>query len=651
MSIKVEAICQKERKNIMSNRMNKYKTVASITTELINLESILKLPKPTEAFMSDIHGEFNAFQHVVRNGSGNVKSKIRDCFQGELTNETLTHFAFLVYYPSEQLTAVTSSLSSQELHQWYLTNVQRLIRLLGYTASKYTRSKLRKAINPAFVYVTEELLYSDNRDQDKQAYYWAIIENLIELGQVDSWIKMTCATIQHLTVDHIHIVGDIYDRGPAPDKIVDVLIDRQSVDFQWGNHDILWLGGAAGSAICICNLIRICARYNNLTILEDAYGINLRHLARFAERYYQDNLAFRPKSNSSNLSVEEDEAKEITKIHQAISIIQFKLEGAVLKRRPEFNMEKRLLLDKISADRKYITLLGHNYTLSNTCFQLVDVKNPYALTDEEQAIIDKLVMAFTHSEKLQRHMKFLMSHGSMYLRYNNNLLIHGCVPTDEQGNFIGLILNGHEYVGPELFDFLEQNLRDSYSQTNRKDNLSMDLLWYMWAGPNSPLFGKQNMTTFERYFIADKATHHENPNPYYQLRHNEKFVRKLLGAFGLDPDTSHVVNGHTPVKKGTSPIMANKKMVVIDGGFSRPYQKVTGIGGYTLLDNSFGMQLVTHEPFISKVAAIRDLTDIVSTKRVVETEEKRRTVAETDIGREIQVQIKELKQRLQELKK
>lgn len=434
-------------------------------------------------------------------------------------------------------------------------------------------------------------------------------------------------------------------------RSVDVLIDRQSVDFQWGNHDILWLGGAAGSAICICNLIRICARYNNLTILEDAYGINLRHLARFAERYYQDNLAFRPKSNSSNLSVEEDETKEITKIHQAISIIQFNLEGAALKRRPEFNMEKRLLLDKISADRKYITFLGHNYTLSNTCFQLVDVKNPYALTDEEQAIIDKLVMAFTHSEKLQRHMKFLMSHGSMYLSYNNNLLIHGCVPTDEQGNFIGLILNGHEYVGPELFDFLEQNLRDSYSQTNRQDNLSMDLLWYMWAGPNSPLFGKQNMTTFERYFIADKATHNENPNPYYQLRHNEKFVRKLLGAFGLDPDTSHVVNGHTPVKKGTSPIMANKKMVVIDGGFSRPYQKVTGIGGYTLLDNSFGMQLVTHEPFISKVAAIRDLTDIVSTKRVVETEDRRRTVAETDIGREIQVQIKELKRRLQELKK
>lgn len=623
-----------------------YQTIPEITTELINLTAIMHLPKPTEAFMSDIHGEYNAFQHVLRNGSGNVLAKIRECFHGEMTETTLKEVAFLVYYPKERLQARHKQLQGDELNQWYLTTVQRLVRLLAYTATKYTRSKVRKAMAPAFVYITEELLYNSADDADKLDYYWAIINNLIALGQVDDWIIATATTIQHLTVDHIHIVGDIYDRGPAPDQVMEALIKRQHVDIQWGNHDILWLGGAAGSPLCIANLVRICARYNNLGILEDRYGINLRHLARLAEHYYQDNPAFRPKGADA---ISADERLEITKIHQAIAIIQFKLEGPVIKRRPEFEMQHRLMLDKLSNDRSSIFCHGHRYPIENGCFQTVDASDPYALLPEEAQVIEQLVKAFTHSEKLHRHMDFLVANGGMYLRYNHNLLIHGCVPVDANGEFIGLTINGTTYAGRQLFEMLEANLRLAYVNPKEQADLATDLLWYLWTGPHSPLFGKHDMTTFERYFIAAPETHEEHPNAYYHLRHEEGFVRKLLTAFALDPDLGHVINGHTPVKKGKSPIMANKKMLVIDGGFSRPYQKTTGIGGYTLLDNSYGMQLVTHQPFVSKQEALAHLTDIISTKRVVETEAKRRTVAETDIGVQLNAQIKTLKARLADL--
>ncbi|WP_390406101.1 fructose-1,6-bisphosphatase [Lacticaseibacillus jixiensis] len=623
-----------------------YQTVPEITTELINLMAILNLPKPTEAFMSDIHGEYNAFQHVLRNGSGNVLAKIRECFHGEMTESTLKEVAFLVYYPKERLAARHHDFAGETLTQWYLTTVPRLVRLLAFTATKYTRSKVRKAMDPNFAYITEELLYNSAQDTDKSDYYWAIINNLIALKQVDHWIEATCITIQHLTVDHIHIVGDIYDRGPAPDLVMEALINRQHVDIQWGNHDILWLGGAAGSPLCIANLIRISARYNNLSILEDRYGINLRHLARLAERYYDDNPAFRP-HEARNMP--QDELLEITKIHQAIAIIQFKLEGPVINRRPEFAMQHRLLLDKMNHDQTTITLHGKTYPLHDGCFVTVDPDDPYQLLPEEQQVVEQLVQAFTHSEKLHRHMDFLVAHGGMYLRYNHNLLLHGCVPVDDDGNFVGLTINGTTYAGRQLFEMLEANLRLAYANPKQQGDLATDLLWYLWTGPYSPLFGKHDMTTFERYFIDAPETHDEHPNPYYRLRHDEAFVRKLLVAFALDPELGHVINGHTPVRKGKSPIMANKKMIVIDGGFSRPYQKTTGIGGYTLLDNSYGMQLVTHQPFVSKAQALADLTDIISTKRVVETEAVRRTVAQTDIGEQLRQQIKRLSARLAKL--
>ena len=639
--------------DLYSELTAKYQTVPAIATEIINLEAILNLPKPTEAFMSDIHGEYNAFQHVLRNGSGNVKSKIRSCFRDEMTETTLQRFAFLVYYPSERLAAIHQELQGDDLQQWYLTTFRRLIRLLAFTATKYTRSKVRKAMAPEFVYITEELLYNDADTPDKLAYYWQIIRNLIVLEQADEWIEATCRTIQRLTVDHFHIVGDIYDRGPAPDQVVESLIkrdQRHSVDIQWGNHDILWIGGAAGSALCIANLVRISARYNNLSILEDVYGINLRHLARLAEQYYQDNPAFSPKMGRSDRPITEAERLQITQIHQAIAMIQFKLEGPAIKRRPEFEMDHRLLLDKLAADFSTIQLNGHTYPITNGCFATVDPADPYRLLPEEQEVIDSLVESFTHSEKLHRHMDFLMDRGSMYLRYNRNLLLHGCVPVDEDGNFIGLTIEGTTYTGRQLFDMLEANLRLAYSQPTEKADLATDLLWYLWTGPNSPLFGKHDMTTFERYFIKDPATYAEGRNAYYHLRKDPDFIKKILREFVLDPEVGHVINGHTPVKKGTDPIMANNKMIVIDGGFSKPYQKTTGIGGYTLLDNSYGMQLVTHQPFTTKADAIANLTDIISTRRVVETEARRRTVAETDIGTALQAEVEVLKRRLAELR-
>ncbi|MEO2848372.1 fructose-bisphosphatase class III, partial [Lacticaseibacillus paracasei] len=390
--------------------------------------------------------------------------------------------------------------------------------------------------------------------------------------------------------------------------------------------------------------------YNNLSILEDVYGINLRHLARLAEQYYQDNPAFSPKMERSDRPITEAERLQITQIHQAIAMIQFKLEGPVIKRRPEFDMDHRLVLEKLAPDFSTIKLNGDTYTIENGCFATVDPADPYKLLPEEQEVIDSLVESFTHSEKLHRHMDFLLDHGSMYLRYNRNLLLHGCVPVDEDGNFIGLTIKGTTYTGRQLFDMLEANLRLAYSQPTENADLATDLMWYLWTGPNSPLFGKHDMTTFERYFISDPKAHVEGRNPYYHLRKDPEFIKKILAEFVLDPEVGHVINGHTPVKKGTDPIMANNKMIVIDGGFSKPYQKTTGIGGYTLLDNSYGMQLVTHQPFTTKADAIANLTDIISTRRVVETEARRRTVAETDIGTELQDEVEVLKRRLGELR-
>ncbi len=615
----------------------KYDSEEKVVTEIINLEAILNLPKGTEHFVSDLHGEYQAFQHVLRNGSGNVKEKIKDLFQDVLTEKEMNEFATLIYYPEEKLQLVKNTFrSDQEVNQWYIVIIYRMIKLISYASSKYTRSKLRKALPNQFVYIIEELLYKADDSNNKEQYYTKIVQQITSLGQAEKLIIGLAYTTQRLVVDHLHVVGDIYDRGPEPDKIMETLINYHSVDIQWGNHDVLWLGAFAGSKVCLANIIRICARYDNLDIIEDVYGINLRPLLNLAEKYYNDNPAFRPKVHSDK-KLSDHERLQITKIHQAISMIQFKLEMPIIKRRPNFNMSERLLLEKIDYDRNEITIHGKTYQLENSCFATVNPEQPDQLLEEEAQVIERLLFSVQHSEKLARHMNFLMKKGSLYLRYNGNLLIHGCIPLDEEGHMEKMVIENKTYAGRELLDKFEQYLRHAFAHPEETDDLATDMVWYLWTGEYSSLFGKRAMTTFERYFIKDKQTHKEKKNPYYYLRENEDICRKILEEFGLNPDQGHIINGHTPVKEieGENPIKANGKMLVIDGGFSKAYQSTTGIAGYTLLYNSYGMQLVAHKQFNSKQEVLCNGTDVLSVKRLVDKELERKKVRETNVGEEL----------------
>ncbi|WP_163538714.1 fructose-1,6-bisphosphatase [Gracilibacillus sp. YIM 98692] len=623
----------------------KYDCEEKVVTEIINLEAILNLPKGTEHFVSDLHGEYHAFQHVLRNGSGKVKEKISDIFKDTLTEQQIDEFATLVYYPEEKLKLIKNDFKSdEELIKWYKTIICDMIHLIPYVSSKYTRSKLRKALPKQFIYVIEELLYKTDQYSNKKQYYEKIVQQVISLGQADKLITGLSYTIQQLVVDHLHVVGDIYDRGPDPDKIMDTLINYHSIDIQWGNHDVLWIGAYAGSKVCLANIIRICARYDNLDIIEDAYGINLRPLLNLAEKYYDDNPVFRPKVHSDK-PISEHEALQITKIHQAIAMIQFKLESPIIKRRSNFNMSERLLLEKVDYENNKVSVYGKTYPLENTCFATVDPNDPAKLLKEEEEVIDKLLFSVQHSEKLSRHMKFLMKKGSLYLKYNGNLLIHGCIPVDEDGNMEQMEIEGKSYKGRELLDKFEQYLRYAFANRDKTDDLATDMVWYLWTGEYSSLFGKRAMTTFERYFIKDKKAHKEKQNPYYYLRENEDICRKLLEEFDLDPDQGHIINGHTPVKEieGENPIKANGKMIVIDGGFSEAYQSTTGIAGYTLLYNSFGMQLVAHQQFKSKEDVLLNGADVLSVRRVVDKELERKKVRETNIGQELLEEIDMLK--------
>lgn len=616
-----------------------------LATEIINLESILELPKGTEHFVSDLHGEFQSFQHVLRNGSGNVRSKINDIFQDTLTRKEINEFAALVYYPEEKLNLIKNSFNSKsELNEWYITTINRLIKLITYASSKYTRTKLRKSLPKNYVFIIEELLYKSNKYNNKKSYYDKLINQIIDLEQSDDLIIGLSFTVQHLVVNHLHVVGDIYDRGPDPDKIMETLINYPSVDIQWGNHDVLWIGAYAGSKVCLANLLRICARYDNLDIIEDAYGINLRPLLTLAEKYYDGtNKAFKPK-NSEGLS--DRELEQITKIHQAIAIIQFKLEAPIIKRRPNFEMEERLVLESIDYDKNEATLYGKTYPLEHTCFQTIDPENPNQLIDEEIEVMDKLLLSVQQSEKLKRHMTFLMQKGTLYLPYNGNLLIHGCIPVDEHGEMESMTIDGVKYYGRELLDHFESYVRQSFDHKDIQDDLATDLVWYLWTGKYSSLFGKRAMTTFERYFIADKSAHKETKNPYYHLREDVDMCKKMLKNFGLDPEQGHIINGHTPVKEidGENPIKADGKMIVIDGGFSKAYQSTTGIAGYTLLYNSFGMQLVAHQHFNSKKHVLLNGADELSIRRVVDKELKRKKIRDTNTGEEIQEKINILKE-------
>ncbi|MBC2162485.1 fructose-1,6-bisphosphatase [Listeria booriae] len=622
-----------------------YPTIASTATEIINLEAILNLPKGTEHFLSDLHGEYEAFEQVIRNGSGVVKRKIHDLFGDRLTDAEINGLATLIYYPEQKMDIVLET--EENLDFWYRNTLFQLIELAVHVSSKYTRSKVRKAMPADFEYILQELLHENHHLMDKSLYYQEIITSIITLDRAAEFIGALARLIQRLVVDHLHIVGDVYDRGPYPDKIMDTLMAYHSLDFQWGNHDMLWMGAASGSRVCLANVLRISSRYLNLDIIEDSYGISIRPLALFAEAHYGDDpcTAFLPQQYEQ-APQSTTEINQIARMHKAIAVIQFKLEGEIIARHPEFEMEHRLLLNMIDYKAGTVTMKGKTYPLKDAHFPTIDPANPYELTTDEKVLIDKLTASFKNCEKLQRHVSFLYSKGSMVLTYNNNLLYHGCIPLNEDGSFMEMTLKGEKYAGRALLNQFEQIAREGYfrpSGTPEK-KYALDIVWYLWTGAASSLFGKSEMTTFERYFVADKETHVEQKNAYYRLRNEEETCQKILAEFDLD-SSGHIINGHTPVKegKGESPIKANGKMLVIDGGFSPAYQKTTGLAGYTLLYNSFGLQLVSHQPFTSTEDAITQETDILSTRQVIETETERKLVRDTDIGKELLQQIDELK--------
>ncbi|MCC0763059.1 MULTISPECIES: fructose-1,6-bisphosphatase [unclassified Clostridioides] len=630
-----------------------YPSISKASTEIINLEAILNLPKGTEHFITDVHGEYEPFVHVLKNGSGVIKRKIEELFSNTIRDSEKKMLATLVYYPEQKLDLIIKQ--EENIDDFYRINIYRLIELCKYASSKYTRSKVRKLLPENFKYIIEELLHEHIKSEHKEEYYKSIVETIVDIGIAKEFIIAISTVIQKLVVDRLHVIGDIYDRGPRPDIIVDKLIEHHCVDIQWGNHDILWMGAASGEKTCIANALRISARYANLDIVEDIYGINLLPLATFAIEMYKDDPCkeFIPKINDQ--SVTTTEKSLMAKMHKAISIIQFKLEGEVIKRRPEFEMEHRLLLNMINYEEGIITLKGKTYKLKDTYLPTIDKKDPYKLSIEEKNVIEKLVSSFRGSEKLQKHVSFLFSKGSIYLKANSNLLIHGCVPLNEDGSFMSMNIMGKEYKGKILMDKMESLAREGFFFKDKAEEklYGMDIMWYLWTGKCSSLFGKDDMTTFERYFIAEKETHKENKNPYFKLRESDVACERIFEEFDLELDESHIINGHVPVesKNGESPIKANGKILVIDGGFSRAYQKTTGIAGYTLIYNSRTLQLVSHEPFNSAEEAIANESDILSTTVVVEHKAKRKMVRDTDEGVKIQEEIEDLKLLLMAYKK
>lgn len=624
-----------------------YPTIPAAATEIINLQAILSLPKGTEHFITDIHGEYEQFQHVMKNGSGAIKQKIEEEFGNSLSVAEKKGIAILIYYPELKLKQVLKQ--EENLEDWYKVTLYRLIRICKGASSKYTRSKVRKALPKDFAYVIEELLTGRPDVSDQEAYYNEIINSVIRTGRATELVVAFCNLIRRLVVDHLHVVGDIYDRGPYPNLIMDTLMEHHSVDIQWGNHDVLWMGAAAGNLACIANVIRISARYGNLNTLEEGYGINLIPLVRFAlDKYHDDSCdVFHVDYREDEYDVKDVQLDE--KMHKAITIIQFKLEGQIIKRHPEFGMEQRLLLDKMDLEKGMVTVEGKTYPLKDTCFPTLDKKNPYELSPEEADVMDRLVTAFINCEKLQKHIRFLYTKGSLYKVYNGNLLYHGCVPFNEDGSFKKVRIFDKEYSGKDLYDVLEHYARKGYYSIDRAEKQKgLDILWFIWQNANSPVFGKLKMTTFERYFIADKATHKEPKNPYYHLLEQEEIVNKILREFGLEGEEAHIINGHVPVetKRGESPVKCGGKLLIIDGGFSKAYQPKTGIAGYTLIYNSYGLLLAAHEPFESVEKAVQNGSDIHSHMVLVQHTNLRKTVADTDVGKEIKENIAELEQLL-----
>ena len=628
-----------------------FPTIADASTEIINLEAILNLPKGTEHFLSDVHGESEAFQHVLKNASGTVKRKVKEIFVHSLRDMEMKELCTLIYYPEEKLQLVKKA--ERDIDDWYQITLNRLVRVCQNVSSKYTRSKVRKALPSEFSYIIQELLHESTIEPNKQAYTDAIIKTIISTRRADAFIIAMCQLIQRLTIDSLHIVGDIYDRGGGAHIIMDTLCDYHHFDIQWGNHDILWMGAASGNDACIANAIRTALRYANMATLEDGYGINLLPLATFAMETYKNDpcTQFQSRTSISDEHFDEKTLRLFAQMHKAIAIIQFKLEGEIIMRRPEFHMDHRLLLNFIDYQEGTIKLDGRKYALTDTNFPTIDPADPYRLSTEERDIMDKIHASFINSEKLRKHMHCLYSKGSRFLVTNGNLLFHASIPLNADGSFKHVRIGKKEYWGRKLLDKTDQLLRTAYFEVEGKPEklFAQDYAWYLWCGPDTPSFDKSKMTTFERYFIADEETYHEEKGYYYVLRNEQEVCDNILREFDVEPGPhSHIINGHVPVKtlKGETPVRADGKLIVIDGGFSKAYQPQTGIAGYTLVYHSHGFQLVQHQPFESRQKAIEEGQDIKSSTSLVEYAQNRVMVRDTDKGRQLRVQIYDLQKLL-----
>ena len=623
----------------------KYPSIEAASTAIINFSALLQLPKGTEHFLSDIHGEDEAFQHVVRNGAGSILRKIDETFSNTMSKSERRNLVTLIYYPELKAPLMLQTVDNRD--EWSRLTLVRLVKFARQLSAKYRRQTVRSFLPKHVAEMIEELLYDQEGVEHKAAYYQSQIDTIVSTGSALTFITCLAELIQRLAVDRLHVIGDIYDRGPGAHRILDTLMEHHQVDIQWGNHDILWMGAAAGSEACIANVIRTALRYGNMETLENGYGISLLPLASFALETYKDDPCelFIPKVSPDD-NFTSQEIRLMAQMQKAMAIMQFKLESQLIKRRPHYHMDDCLLLDKVDYQRGTINLNGSEYPLLDTLFPTIDPQAPDRLTSEEHTVMEKLRLSFANSKKLQQHVRFLSSTGSIYLVHDGNLLYHGCIAMDDSGEFKSFDVDGRSFAGKEFLDRVDRIACQGYFATDNPEQkqYGMDSMWFLWCAPQSPLFGKEKMTTFERYFIADKATHVEKRNAYYTLRDTEESASKILKEFGVDPATRRIVNGHVPVKvtKGERPIKANGRLIVIDGGFSKAYQRETGIAGYTLISNSRGLLLATYQPFESTQKAVSEELDIDTKTEIIHTHPSRTRVSDTERGCEIQVQIDEL---------
>lgn len=634
----------KEHLHYLEQLSEMYPTIGKASSEIINLQAILNLPKGTEHFVSDVHGEYEAFSHVLKNGSGAVRKKIDDVFGLAMDKADKAALATLIYYPREKMELIKQD--EPDMDSWYKTTLYKLIEVCKTVSSKYTRSKVRKALPEEYAYVIEELITEKPEVLNKEAYYESIINTTVELGTAEEFIVVLSELIQRLAVDHLHVLGDIYDRGAGPYLIMDRLCRYHSLDIQWGNHDIIWMGAAAGNPACIATVVRNSIRYGNLDVVEEGYGINMLPLATFALKAYKDDPCTRFVFKVAPSGADNMESDLIKKMHKAIAIIRFKLEGQLIKKWPEYGMKERLLLEHIDYEQGTIDLEGRTYKLLDTSFPTIDPADPYRLTEGEEEVIQRLRSSFIHCEKLKNHVGLLLKRGSMYKVYNGNLLFHGCIPMEEDGSFAKVNIYGKEYSGKALFDILETYVRKAFFSDDRLERQKgSDIMWYIWTAPYSPLYGRNKMATFERYFIDDDDMKIEKKNFYYEYINKPECAQRILEEFGLHDKRDHIINGHVPVHRlrGESPVKCDGRVIVIDGGFSKAYRRRTGIAGYTLIYNSYGLTLTAHEPFESPETAVRDERDIVSRREAVEVLDKRILVGDTDAGIKMKEKIADLK--------